>query len=244
MKTYQVIFTSFLLVASFSIKAQAQSYIYPELDKALIQLWEFAENKNVDLYESQVAEVELVWSQVQQDLPKEDVDHFQFIGFNRFMNNLIADIHYACANKNDRNIKSLSFLALREFEILRHCTSTPDYPLDLLIEAYNNYQELHFIVHDPMLDLFAWFEFEDFVDNFEYCWFLFSKDDLMTIKEYFPEMSMETLNKRIEDVNTCFEDFRLSLETAYRTDFEMPCDQLGKSLKELIFLFGSVQNVH
>ncbi len=233
-----------LLLNSIDLAGQPTVTEFPDIDRSLIRLWTGSFDP---LYEDCIEEIKYLketWEYTKCVLPERPSEHFLFDEFLVDVDYYIETIQSACAQSKKLNVRKYSYHLLHEFRNMRECTGRRIYILDEYIELYDVYEELHETIYDPMFGLLEWFEFKGLVEGF--------REKLDRINAFEEDENLEMKLYRNSDeykfylgnLESCFLNFEQSLESGYQSDFELPCDELGQSMRAIILGYSDMCMLH
>lgn len=212
--------------------------VYPETDKTIIVLWKAALEKDKTICQSAIKQLSNKWIKTSAPIKELKSDTFNTEEFMAGIKDIILSIQSYINTDNYTMVEDLSYQLLLDFNSMRNCIGINNYALDDLLNMYDTYNEIHYTVHDPMLGLRNWFEFQDLIDDFIESWDSYLCTQDKEIKTYFTGINLETHTLLKQKLNTCLDNFIQSLDSGYRTDFEIPCDIMGEAVRELIWLYA------
>lgn len=233
-KLFSLFFLLFIVITG---ESQSVSIQFSKVDRALIDLYDQAKNKNYSLAKVALQNAQDQWivdSQIfSNDFICSPLDDIGLCKIDRLFDveGIVLDA------KNFDMLAKYSLEIIEELQVLRSAKYNTAYPLTHLWSVYTQYQELNDTVHDSMFGLREWFEFEDMVSNIAIRLEYYDENDISYINKFFPHIDNKQHIESRDKVSECFVDFLYSLESGYRPDFEWPCDELGKAIYELILLY-------
>lgn len=233
MKTIPTIFCILISVTSYT---QIEDYTVI-FDQILLSLNNISKEELVEKSEVYLKQIEGLWPNVKNRLYSE-------IDWNKNQNSIVRDIDIK-VNILKRSIEihnaeytaALSFKILSIFQKLRYDRDNKDYPIDLLLSLSSRYTEINKTVYDQKLDLYEWMEFQEMVDKFISDWENYNCLSIEDISNSFPNLDKKKHEMSKGKFIMCLEDFINSLESGYRSDFELPCSELGNALDTLTTLY-------
>jgi len=214
---------------------------YPKLDKALISLWHSSKTSDHEGAKNAIDQIDREWSLIVTDLYKYLNPFVNIDQFNKDMDYFIISMKISLYEEDYADLAIYSMKMLYQFKALREHqknASVEAYPLDHLLNMIATYKEIDETVHDQMFGLKYWFEFEDLVAKLKQEWQVYDELSHTQITACFPFMSKGYHLLGKSKVKDCLSYFLASLESGYRTDFAMPCDELGGALRELLVLYS------
>ncbi len=116
-------------------------------------------------------------------------------------------------------------------------------PFDELWDAYLAYQEIKETVNDQMMNLKEWFEFDDQIDRFMCEWDDYDLLDPALMSRYHPEIDRSDRKELGIKMQECLNTFMKSIESGFRPDFVLPCDEIGRVLDDSLSLFAQESKV-
>ena len=236
-----IISITFLLPATVSYSNCDANY--SKLDQALIGLWHHSMACDHDGAKHALDHIVKEWNLMVPELYKYLNPTVNLEQFNRDMVNFIVSMKISLDERDYIDLGKFSKKMLYQFKYFReHHTdfTSTSYPLYYILNMVEYYSEIGETVHDQMFGLKYWFEFEDIVNAFQSEWKAFDSKSTAEIKKCFPFITNIEHNSAKEKVEKCLSYFLASLESGYRSDFEIPCDELGGALYELMVLYGNV----
>lgn len=231
-----------ILLVLFVVRGSAERLVYPELDKGLIALWENANKGDSKGSQATMQIVLTNWASVKPDILKINDAHFNNSHFVKDTETILSMMQNMLKKGGYSRLEDFVYQLLWDFSSMRNCIGIDDYPLDQLLITHLTYNEIHYTVHDEMMGLRYWFEFQEIVNDFVENWDQYDCIQTEEVQKYFPHVR-EKYHQVVKDkLNHCLSNFIKSLESAYRNDFEIPCDEMGDAIQELIFLYqGSIE---
>lgn len=233
MKNLAFIFCILITAIGYS---QVENYSV-KFDQLLLRLNNNSKIEAQTNPEFYLGQIDNLWPNVKNKLYGE-------VDWNKNQNSLIRDI--------DLNIKILKrSIEIQNFEFteavtnkilwklkeLRFSMGQTDYPIDLLIILQKKYKNIHKAVHDQKLDLLEWMQFQDMVNRFVDDWEQYNCLAIEEIELQFPNINKDQHEIFKNNFMNCLDTFIESLQSGYRTDFELPCDDLGDALFSLSSLY-------
>jgi len=216
----------------------SQQEVYPSLDRKLISLWESASKNDLVKSKSSLQLVKDEWSMAEQYVSSINHQNFNSGYFKDDTRYLLNAMTKSIEDSNFQQLEDFSYQMLWDFSSMRDCIGVRNHPIDQLLKTHITYSEIHYTVHDEMMGLKYWFEFQELVEIFEDYWNEYDNMSMDAINSYFGEISQEKHIILKKTVNDCLAIFMSSLDSGNRTDFEMPCDDMGDALNELIWLYS------
>lgn len=216
----------------------AQKYVYPNLDKPLIML---LKNSQVDANadnEINIDNILFEWALVEPCIKSIKRPNFNPQYFVENINILMSNLSFWEENNYMAELGETANLILWEFVHMRDCLDIKDYPLDKLLTAKLYFDEIQYVVHDEMMGLLYWFEFQDVIEDFMQKWSEYDCVDNVTISNYFHSIDPVVHNELKERVNDCMFNFIQSLDSGNRLDFGIPCDEMGEAMQRLIWSYS------
>lgn len=218
---------------------------YPKLDQALISLWHHSTVNDHEGAKHALDHIDREWNLMVPELYKYLHPTVNIEQFNKDMDYFIISMKISLYERDYIDLAKFSKKMLFQFKYFREHHKSfagTSYPIDHVLNMVAYYSEINETVHDQMFGLKYWFEFEDMVNAFQSEWQAYDAKRTEEITKCFPfiaEVEHEMAKEKIEE---CLSYFLASLESGYRTDFEIPCDELGNALYELIILYGDVDH--
>lgn len=225
-----------LLVLSFQL--EAEQYLYPSLDRELITLWKSAHERDLQNSITSLKGVLHEWTIAKASLMRSKdskIDRKQFIDETEYM---IKGLRIYVDNGDLTHLEQITYQMLWDFSLMRDCIGIDDYPIDRLLHMHITHNEIHYTVHDEMMGLRYWFEFQDIVNDFIAHWDEYDCMGIEEIQKYFKNIDPIFHKDLKQTLHTCLAEFIKSMESGYRTDFEIPCDKMGNAIRELIWLYS------
>ena len=219
---------------------------YPKLDKALISLWHSSKISDHEGAKKALDQIDREWSIVVPDLYKYLNPFVNVEEFDKDMDYFIISMKISLYEEDYPDLAIYAMKMLHQFKMLRahqNNSITEVYSLDHLLNMIELYSEIDDTVHDQMFGLKYWFEFADLVSGFESEWAVYDDLSIEQITICFPFITQGEHDLLKDKVTECLTYFTDSLDSGYRTDFEMPCEELGGALKELLVLYSDKDNV-
>lgn len=235
MKTTVTYIALFFFLCSGVHHIDAQNgFIFLELDQKTIDLWLDSQDTNTDLEES-FEDVQKEWFTARKKIEKLSILHFDNEGFIEDQELRLRGIENAIKKDNREVVENESMILLNDFKEVRTCFTNSSYLLDDIMETYKTYLELSEIVHDPMMGLYEWSEFIWLIDQVK-CKVEIVELQLGSDSDQYA--NIRGMKSAIEKVNYCLKLLDESVQTAFQPNFELPCDETGDALLELINQFA------
>ena len=223
----------------FSVGSIAQTdLIYPELDKSFIKLWHYSSVRDAKASKLAFDNFNSEWKNVKKKLLKKNTSDASLNTFASEMEDYITLMSSSIEESNLSSLDGAIYDAILSWRSLRKSKGKDQYSLDKLWQVYDQYCEIDFTISDPMLNLKSWFEFEKDVEKFNELWATYEEVPWEEIQQHFPGITQKEHSYHKQILNQCLDDFIGSLESAYRLDFEMPCEEIGVSINNLIFFYS------
>jgi len=233
-----ITFTIAILFLFSTSELIAEQYVYPSLDRALISLWKSAHERDMQNSIASLSSVLHEWNSAKNSLVQSNeskIDTKEFVNEIEYM---MKGLRIYTDNGDLTHLEQITYQLLWDFSLMRDCIGIENYPIDRLLHMHITYNEIHYTVHDEMMGLRYWFEFQDIVDEFIEHWEGYDCMGINEIQSYFDNVN-PTIHKDLKQtLNTCLENFIESMDSGYRTDFELPCDEMGNAVRELIWLYS------
>lgn len=173
-----------ILLIYYTTEVNSIYHVHPSLDQLTITL--LAATSQCDTIKSTVAlkYVSDKWTELKSDILTSDLfDNIEFI-------EIIEATLYKISSYIDNRIypeaEHLTYQLLWDFYYMRSCIGIAYYPHDQLLQTHHIYKELHHIIHDEIMDLRSWPEFQDIVEYFVHSWGIYDCIDETDIQKYFP----------------------------------------------------------
>ena len=214
-----------------------EKLVYPEIDKNLIMLWEAAIEKDKSRCQTALNQLSNNWIEALPLIKEIKSENFNTDEFIAAFEDILPIIQSNLDTHNYTRVEELAYQLLMNFSSMRSCIGIKNYAIDNLLYMYTTYSEIHYTVHDPMLGLRNWFEFQDLINDFIEYWDSYLCTQDQEIQTYFTSLNMEMHTQLKQKLNSCLENFIQSLDSGYRIDFKIPCDEMGEAIKELISLY-------
>lgn len=230
--------TIFLLSFFQTTEAQDPLSKYALLDQSLIALWNYAHTQNGEKCIELANEIDEQLKTLYSNLDRTNSHQKENKKYKTYTAKVILVLLHQADKKNFKNIKFFAIELLYENYSLRDCFEQKGYPLDAMMLLSESYTKVHKTVEDPMMDLLEWFEFSKQVNEMVDRWEKYNCIPNATIQKYFPHISGIQHQLQKEKANNCLNDFLGSLESGYRKDFILPCEDLGDALSTLMKLYG------
>ena len=233
MKIITTIF--FILISGWSY-SQVEDYtvIFDQILLKLSSLEKKELEENSDIFLQQIT---ALWPNVKNRL-------YTTIDWNKNQNITVRDIDLrinvlkrSIEIHNTEYTQALSHKILESLRTLRINQNNGEYPIDLLLGLGSSYNSIKKAVYDQKLDLLEWIEFQELVNKFIEDWEKYNCLTLHDLTESFPNLDEEQHEEFKNKFVICLEDFITSLQSGYRSDFEIPCDELGNALSSLTALY-------
>ena len=224
--------------ASLEVQVSQDDFVFPYLDKSLVDIWLGSEAAQPELLRKQFTSVQNEWLAAKAVLLNKQVDHVNIPEFISRVESYLVSLELCIEQNNYSCIKSIAYHLIYEFRSLRQCMFKTEYSFDLLWEAIDGYLRVEKTIHDRMFDLKEWFEFEDDVNDFICKWEYYDLQHIQSIQKHFPGINKAEHNELKERVNSCIFTLLKSFESGFQSDFELPCDELGQAYKDLLAIYA------
>ncbi len=234
---YKWLFVFFILSSNASMIIGQHSLTYPQMDLAIIKLRKAIIMQDVAQYPEALQVLRDHWG-VAANL----MLSFDFLEFNIDELVEVEDLTLhalADALSGNDSLAAMEELAYFRQNLmdLRTCEGVEFYPLDAFWKSFDIYHEVRHIVNDQMMDLRGWFEFEDMITEMVARWNQYELIVQDYADEYFPGFNQEEQSIINEEMEGCMSHFIESLESGYRPDFIVPCDQVGFTMEKALDLY-------
>jgi len=232
--------TIFILLAfiAHSCSAENTPAVYQEMDRQLLSLWKSAKTENYKMCIAYLNKVEHEWNTILPKVKDLAVSNIDTEEFAKDVQLEIASMHISLKRKTCKRIEVSCLELLQSFSNLRESAGVEGYPIDDLLSINTYYNDIHYAVHDKMMGLLYWFEFQDLVDNFIDKWHAYDCIPPSEIQNQFDNINLSQHADLKVKLNSCLDEFIDSLESGYTPDFEIPCDDLGVAIRELMWLYA------
>lgn len=229
---------AFVISFSFLNIAQAQIEEYSVIfDQLMLKL-------NNESYQEIEENAEYYLNQISDLWPKVKNKLYAEVDWDKHQNHDVRDIDLyinvlkkSIEMKNDEYTEVVSLKILMKLKSIRNTMGINNYPIDLVITLQSKYQNINKVVNDQKLDLLEWMEFQDLVDEFIINWEIYNCLSSTEIDLRFPNLDKEQHEQSKNKFASCLENFIDSMKSGYRTDFELPCEDLGDALYSLSKLY-------
>ncbi len=224
----------FLVFLAMTSSWSQNQFVYEPLDQKIISLWLSDPEQtvqNADLFE----EMYLAWTEAKQKIRIVELRAFNNESFIQSQEHRLQVIKSLLWGKKVQAAQKECWILLNEFRDIRQCFTQDDYLLDNMLETYHSYQRVHEIVHDQMMGLYEWTEFIWFVDQLR-CDAEMLDYKMSKHKDYQATVLVQTMDK----VNDCLFRLNEAIETAFQSNFELPCDETGKALETMLHQFSKL----
>jgi len=230
------LFFACLFYFSTSIYAQesCNRFVFADFDDALIEYWDkITADGQKENAAAPLNDLKDEWQCTKNEIDiactaKESIELFIFI-----VNSNIASLDTFYSNKSEIMGVFQCIEIQNAFQKIRVEEFQYSYALDKLWDTYENYEQLNIIVHDQMLDLNTWKEFQHLVNEIEVNFKEYAKLCIEQKKTNFDFLVHENT---VKNFNDCLSKFKLSTQQGYQPDIEMPCDELGHAIKQIMRL--------
>ncbi len=234
---YKWLFIFSLLLGQVGILIGQQALTYPQMDLALIKLRKAIIQQDVAQYPEALQDLRDHWGVAANQMLS-----FDFTEFN--IHELVEVEDLTLHALSDALAENDSLTAMEELAYfrqnlmdLRTCEGVEFYPLDAFWKSFDIYHDVRHIVNDQMMDLRGWFEFEDMITEMVARWNQYELIVQDYADEYFPGYNHQEQSVINEEMEGCMSHFIESLESGYRPDFIVPCDQVGYTMEKALDLY-------
>lgn len=208
------------------------------LDKSLISLWTSADDQDAERCIELLAKVNIYLDSFYSVLENNKTPHFDKKQYVKYTSTVLNVLKSQVDKHNYTKVKFFVWELLFENYSLRECLVYDDYPLDRLLVLSESYKTVHITVKDPMMDLLEWFEFTQLVDRLVENWGQYDCLTIEQIQKYFPHISEEKHLFQKQKANTCLTIFIESIRSALTDEYEIPCEDLGFAISDILKLYG------
>jgi len=236
MKQLAQIFT--ILILLFNNSGVTQDYIRPDIDSALLRLLESAHKESKSECNLRFTETKKILSDFYNEVRTNKSGQFDFKQFASYNSTVVKVLERYVKKSDFEKIKFFVAELLYEQYSMRSCFSSEAYPLDGLLTLSQSYKAVKTVVKDPMMDLLEWYEFIDLINTMVDDWQAYDCIDFSIIQKHFPNISESQHSLLKEKSNECLSTFLKSLESGYRLDFEIPCEEFGESIHSILFMYS------
>ncbi|NNE27951.1 MAG: hypothetical protein HKN09_13990 [Saprospiraceae bacterium] len=229
---------------SFAQLIAQEKFIYPDIDQAFLKIWLGANNVKSSELSIYMDEAGHVWKRRKKDVVNADIEHFDLNLLTVDLDQLLQLMENQLNKGNINQVKSYAYHFMWEFRSIRQCSFIETYPLDLLWDAHDLYQEINYTIDDPMFGLREWSDFENLVNDFMCA---FENYDLMHINqitEWYPGIDVKQHKSSKDKVSECLYNLLLSFESGFQPDYKLPCDELGFALESLFQSYADAKVSH
>ncbi len=228
---------SILIILLFSsarpVSNISPQFAFPKMDSALVNLWISCKEKNEDSAHLFINRLLAIWDDSKIKMSAQRIDHLDMASVIHEIDILIKEIDFHI-NLSDFDVAELyTFHILWQFKDIRKNLTSDQYSLDELIETYEIYQEVKCIVNDEMMGLYEWREFIAVVDQLKKEIKRYKSITKNELDNDFPLVKSPVHTDKINDLKKQLRAFERSLDSALRTDFIEPCDQIEPAIIEL-----------
>lgn len=217
-------------------------FIFSEFDQQAIQLMDCIDRNcsELTIHKDQFSEE---WLKVKERILNHHYDHLDNERFVKYIDPFVRKANAVSYTEGSKESKVYLFKILNSFSEIRDWNCNESYPLDIVLNLLRNYDEFHVIIHDPLFDLREWKEFEFSIAHFQSTLELYENIEPEVIHSFNYHLDIDVHRLQIEKIKSCLADLKLATESGYQKTFEMPCDNLGNSLEELLMLYSKEENL-
>lgn len=236
-----LVFVAIFLGTTIGLRASQDCYdlTFPEMDAMLIGLYFKASANNRIEAEEQIEVLLSKWeTSVKKDLIAREIPHLNTARFVKQVESLLQEICFLDEWSDLEEVRVSSWSLIELFHSLRSTLGRSSYPIDLLLDLKCQYDEINEMISDPFLSLREWYELEEAICLFDDTWEVYNGLDSECMLNHWPAFDIEKHLDSKTVLNDCLRNLMSELKTAYRNRLEQPCSDLGKSLQELILLYG------
>jgi hypothetical protein len=213
-----------------------------KLDQSLLELT-YKINNSKDSHikiQNNIDQISFHWNSEMEELRhNRDVSIEAKKSFTDRIDAKMKKLSEAVANTQLNKVPRIAKEILYEFKNARLKNHITDYPLDDLLNMAEAYEDIEITINDQMFDLQCWFEFEDMLSNYMTSWDKYQTYHIQEIQNYFNYINAEDHQYIKEKIKECTLTFMDSLLSGYQPDFQVPCDELGKSIHDLLVLYSN-----
>ena len=229
---------SFAFLFSLSLSWSQHRLTFPQMDLALIHLRKAVIEQETMNHETHLQDLTDQWGVVANEMLAYDLFEFNMAELVEVQDLTLQSLSEALT-RND------SLQAMEEIDFFRQnlmdartCIGVENYPLDAFWESYDVYRDVRHTVNDQMLDLREWFEFDDMVTEMVARWNQYELIVKKHADSYFPGFDHEKQMEINTEMEGCLSHFIESLESGFRPDFILPCDQIGYTMEKALDIYN------
>lgn len=225
-------------LSGLSLIAQKRSeFVFTNLDGKLLDLWiHLQKSPDPEQAIGLMENIKTEWILTRKTIKDNNIEHFDNGAFMDSQDLLIYEAEGSIRDQDWSTAEFYIYHFIWEFREIRDCFTYDEYAFDQLWKTYDAYQQMKYIVNDPMMGLYEWNEFvglyKDFKEEF--------KDYKQMSGPQFENSTRGEYIQAIAKVEQCIAEFDIALRSAYQPNFELPCDQIGESLIELFGVYTLV----
>lgn len=233
----RILIISFFICHCVICSGQSNDYIYPELDKTILKVWSLSKRGDGKAVLEQAKNIESVWKKVRTSFPGSPKAGPVCHSFACNIDMKVVDIVALKRTTDHEVISALSFQIMIMLRDLRKLIGQHNYPLDHLLNMKEVYDEIHTSIHDQMLSLYDWCEFEDMNVSLNELWNTYNYTSPAQISTFLSTSKLSNHEILKETFQDCIEEFNAAIDTGWKDNFDLPCDKMGSALDALILLY-------
>jgi len=233
MKQLIILFLFFSSTVLLSATKEIQ-ISFVDFDKKLIDYWygnftKISRSCNIENYVA----LEKEWKEIKNKLIFKSSNCLIYSTFINDINNEFINIDKGYNKIAFTNNVEICYNIQKRFAEFRNKHYKMDYALDSLWDIFYKYQEINTVVDDPLFDLLSWQEFDLLIVQLEDI----KKDYTNKIYIQKPKgLNFSDHEELMQKFNECFVHFKDSTLEAFTPDFEIPCDDLGNAILNLLLM--------
>jgi hypothetical protein len=220
---------------SSSIVSQVKDqFVFIDLDAKLIDLWTQAKSGKSQNIQKIFDDVKTTWTNTKSYIKSNQIEHFDNKPFIKSQDALLPHLEAAIRSVDLSNVEFYTYHFIWEFREMRSCFTYDEYTFDQLWETYDAHQQMSYILGDQMMGLYEWNEFIIYYGKFKKEFDLYKQ---MVNSSMVEGIDFAKFKKGILKAEECIAEFEIALKSAFRPDFELPCNQIEAALIDLFKLY-------
>lgn len=209
-------------------------FVFPELDRALIQVWLAADQKDQSSLEANYSLLVEQWGQNRAEIaeyPLASYNPYLLIGT---LDGLLSHLDLARSLPDFEEAKAIVDAFQWEFQTVREFHYQDYYPLDLWWDINAIFTEISDATHDPRLGLLEWQELECLFDEMVCLLHDYEARAEEHLTQYAPQVDEDKHKAAMNQIYECVAEYQEALTFGYQQDLVWPCDQIAGALRDIL----------
>ncbi len=232
----KILLATLIFLTSTAVQSQSNPLMYVDLDREVLRMRQSAMEQNAEDVASCLQNVTSMWKEYSALLDIHLAPERAFEVINCQEDRLFV-MKRLLDGERFHTLAGVCEVFMTELVSLRD-TYENSYPLDHLWKTKLFYDDLRNIVNDPLLELLEWNEIDRLYEKLNCSWQEYEMLFQDLIPFYFPDINQEKQRALFDSMAQCFERLRKALDTGYRPDFILPCDEIGHNIDENLKMYA------